>query len=283
MKFLNPDSDLFIPSGADAQTLFPKTTHLAIGAHQDDIEIFALNGILECFQKPGRQFGAVTVTDGAGSPRSGPYGEYSDEEMKAIRVHEQRKAALVGDYGFVAQLGYPSAAIKDAAETASVEELAGIIDKCDPEVLYLHNPFDKHDTHLAVLAKCLYAVRSLPKGKRPKRVLGCEVWRDLDWLPDDLKVCLPVDRHPNLSAALLGVFDSQISGGKRYDLAAEGRQLANATFFQSHSVDASERVTFAVDMTGLLQQDDMSVPAFLDEVLNKFSNDVQHRMRAFLF
>jgi hypothetical protein len=61
-------------------------------------------------------------------------------------------------------------------------------------------------------------------------VLGCEVWRNLDWLLDEDKQGLPVDDRPNLAAALSGVFDSQISGGKRYDLAVQGRRLANATF-----------------------------------------------------
>ena len=34
----------------------------------------------------------------------------------------------------------------------------------------------------------------------------------------------------NIADALCGVFDSQISGGKRYDSRIRGRQLANATF-----------------------------------------------------
>jgi hypothetical protein len=36
---------------------------------------------------------------------------------------------------------------------------------------------------------------------------------------DEDKVVLDVSAHENLQAALLGVFDSQICGGKRYDLA----------------------------------------------------------------
>jgi len=38
----------------------------------------------------------------------------------------------------------------------------------------------------------------------------------------------------NLQFALLGVFESQIAGGKRYDLALMGRRRANATYFESH-------------------------------------------------
>lgn len=281
MKFHNENSDLYIPSGEAAADVLSRTTHLAIGAHQDDIEIFALHGILACFQKSDRQFGAVIVSDGAGSPRSGPYSGYTDDQMKAIRVQEQRKAALVGEYGFVAQLGHPSKVVKDATATAPVDDLVAVIRTCAPEVLYLHNPFDKHDTHIAVLDRCLSAVRALPVGLRPAMVLGCEVWRDLDWIPDHLKVPLSVDQHPNLSAALLGVFDSQISGGKRYDLATDGRRLANATFFQSHSVDASERLTFALDLTQLFHDDSMDWATFMNDVLDQFSRELHQRMRKF--
>jgi len=60
------------------------------------------------------------------------------------------------------------------------------------------------------------------------------VWRDLDWLVDSDKAPFDVSEHENLQAALLGVFDSQIAGGKRYDLASMGRRRANATYFESH-------------------------------------------------
>ena len=90
------------------------------------------------------------------------------------------------------------------------------------------------------------AIRTLPKPKRPKRVLGCEIWRDLDWLRDQDKQVLPVDRHKNLAAALNGVFDSQITGGKRYDAAVAGRRMAHATFFESHATDKVDALNFAI-------------------------------------
>ena len=40
---------------------------------------------------------------------------------------------------------------------------------------------------------------------------------------DPDKVALDVQDRESLTAALLGVFDSQITGGKRYDLATAGR------------------------------------------------------------
>ena len=58
------------------------------------------------------------------------------------------------------------------------------------------------------------------------------------------RCALPVDGHGTLPADLLRVFQSQIAGGKRYDLASLGRRLANATFFESHAVDQSEAIVW---------------------------------------
>ena len=48
---------------------------------------------------------------------------------------------------------------------------------------------------------------------------------------DEEKVSLDVSAYPSLAEALVGVFDSQISGGKRYDLATRGAaRLTRRTF-----------------------------------------------------
>ena len=58
------------------------------------------------------------MTDGAGSPRSGVYADYTDEEMKEVRIAEQKKAAAVGKYSFQMLLGHPSKEVKDPKNTA---------------------------------------------------------------------------------------------------------------------------------------------------------------------
>jgi len=68
------------------------------------------------------------------------------------------------------------------------------------------------------------ALREMPADHRPKKVYGCEVWRDLDWMVDSDKVVFAVDGHENIQNSLVGVFDSQIAGGKRYDLATQARR-----------------------------------------------------------
>ena len=95
----------------------------------------------------------------------------------------------------------------------------------------------------------LAAIRELAPADRPETVYGCEVWRNLDWMPDEDKVALDVGAHESLSMALIGVYDSQVAGGKRYDLATLGRRRANATYFQSHETDTVEQLWFAMDLT----------------------------------
>lgn len=282
MDLKNANADFYVPDGAPAQKAVSRTTHLCVAAHQDDIEFMAYHGALECFGRADKWFSGVTVTDGAGSPRTGLYADCSDEDMKEIRKVEQRKAAFIGGYGFQAQLGYTSAEVKSGDERVSLE-IAEIVANASPEIVYSHNPFDKHDTHIAVFLQTLRALRALPADKRPKKFLGCECWRGLDWVNDDEKVLLDVSGHPALGPALSGVFDSQIAGGKRYDLAATGRRQANATYFASHACDEAELLQFAVDMTPLIADDGLTLEAYAEETLSHFRENVLGRLGKFGF
>src|SRR6188768_1841456 len=105
MKFSHPAADVFVPAANLApEAALARTTHLCVAAHQDDIEIMAYHGIAECFGSADKWFSGVVVTNGAGSPRSGIYGSYTDEQMQDVRRLEQRKAALVGEYSIQLQL-----------------------------------------------------------------------------------------------------------------------------------------------------------------------------------
>lgn len=282
MRFSHPLADVYVPGGLRSpEAALAAVTHLCVAAHQDDIEIMAHAGITDCLDTPGKAFGGVVVTNGAGSSRSGPYAQFTDEQMQAIRREEQRKAAEIGRYALQIQLAHPSAEVKQAGHAGVAADLAAIFSGCSPEVVYLHQPADKHDTHVAVLLRCLTALRALPAERRPKRVLGCEVWRDLDWLIDADKVALDAGRHPALAAELLKVFDSQISGGKRYDLATLGRRCANATFHASHAADRVEGITWAVDLTPLVADETLEVGAFIEAHIERLRADVAARLMRF--
>lgn len=282
MKFFQPGHDLYLPNpSVPAAEALARVTHLCVGAHQDDIEIMAHTAIAQCFGRRDLSFAGVVVTNGSGSPRSGVYADLTDEQMRAVRREEQRAAAAIGRYGACLQLDHPSALVKDGARDEVRADLRQLFAATRPQCLYLHNPADKHDTHIAVFHRCLEALRALPAGDRPAQVIGCEVWRDLDWLGDDRKIALPTTERPHLAAALLGVFDSQIAGGKRYDLAVQGRRLAHATFHQSHAVDAANSLTWGVDLTPLVQSDHLDPADYIAGLIEEFRADVQARVRRF--
>src|SRR5215475_5009407 len=121
MRFHNPGADFFVPDGAPADAALARTTHLCIAAHQDDIEIMAYHGIAECFGQKDRWFTGVVVTNGAGSPRAGIYGAYTDEEMQKVRLIEQRKAAYVGEYACQIQLGFASSEVKNGGSPVVID------------------------------------------------------------------------------------------------------------------------------------------------------------------
>jgi len=280
MQFHNSNADLFVPDGAPPEAALARTTHLAITAHQDDIEIMAYHGVAECFGLKDKWFTGVVVTNGAGSPRSGIYGAYSDQEMQKVRLIEQRKAAYVGEYACQIQLGFTSGVVKDPHATAVVEDLARILRAARPQFVYLHNLADKHDTHVAVAVRSIAALRAVRGETMPKKVYGCEVWRNLDWLQDDEKQVLPVSARSNIAAALVGVYDSQVTGGKRYDLATAGRRLANATYYASHGTDEESALTFAMDLTPLVEDPALSVADFVLAHVDRFRADAGKRMKA---
>ena len=112
-----------------------------------------------------------------------------------------------------------------------------------------------------------------------KAVHGCEVWRDLDWIADAEKIVHDVGGHDNLAAAINGLFDSQIAGGKRYDLGVIGRRRANATFFESHGVDKSDALAFAMDLTPLAREDSLDIVEYVTGYIDRFRADVVSKLR----
>lgn len=279
MKFNRKEADVFVPGGGDAAAALSRVTHLCVAAHQDDIEIMAHAGICDCLEQPDkRAFGGVVVTNGAGSPRAGVYASTTDEEMQRIRVQEQRNAAEMGHYAIQLQLAHPSGDVKKSGHPAVLADLETLFSACTPEVLYVHQPADKHDTHVAVLCRVVEALRRVPAAKRPKKVLGCEVWRDLDWLVDTDKVLLDSGRREELARAMLLAFDSQVTGGKRYDLATLGRRFAHATYHTSHAVDKVTGITWAMDLTPAIQDNGPTLEALTRGYMEKFTQDVLARV-----
>lgn len=279
LQLHNTHADILIPDGLEQQAALSRTTHLGISAHQDDLEILAFHGILQCFGMSDKWFSGVVCTDGAGSPRAGIYADYSDTDMQKVRLVEQQTAAQVGKYAAMIQLGYPSKAIKDPQNSRVEADLVRLLEATTPQVIYTHNPADKHATHVGVVVKVLNAIRKLPPNQRPQAVYGCEVWRDLDWMPDERKMVLDVSGRDNLAAALVGVYDSQVAGGKRYDLATLARRRANATFLESHATDVMDSAIYAIDLTPVVQDDACDILEFVSTLIDEFRAAVIQQLR----
>ncbi len=279
MKFYLNTAEVYVPDNEPVETALSRTTHLCFAAHQDDIEIMAAQPIIECYQQKDKWFTGVVVTDGRGSPRDDLYKNYTDDEMRLVRFKEQRKAAFVGEFAAQVLLDLPSKIVKDVSREETVEDILTVLRATKPQFVYTHNLADKHDTHVGVALRVIEALRRLDQAERPERVVGCEVWRALDWMADPDKVLMNVSEHENLQMALLGVFDSQIAGGKRYDLASMGRRRANATYFESHGVDATTGLSYAMDMSPLMSDTTKDPVEFAQDFIQRFAQDVHDRIR----
>jgi hypothetical protein len=123
MKLYNPSAQIFVPDGKSAEKALERVTHLGIGAHQDDLEFMAFHGILECFGSEMKWFGGVTCANGSGSPRAGAYQRFDDSQMIVARRAEQNNASIIGRYGVMIHLDYPSKAISSATDPSLKNDL----------------------------------------------------------------------------------------------------------------------------------------------------------------
>ena len=228
-----------------------------------------------------KRFVGVTVTNGGGSARMGAYAQKTDEELIEIRHGEQNIAAALGDYAAQIQLRYPSSAIKGTNPQAGdqlVSELVEILSAAKPKIIYTHNPFDKHETHVAVMAALLRALpiylKECAPEDRPEKIYGCEVWRGLDWVPDSMKVALDVSSHTDLQRALIGAHDSQIAGSKGYVGGTLGRETANAVYSNPHALDDMKAATLALDMSEFLRNPHLTLAEFMQPFIDGFTKEV---------
>ena len=277
MNFARSEVDYFSLHGQPLEKELERTTHLAIAAHQDDVEIMALDGVLKCFQSDESWFSAVIATNGDGSPRDGIYANYNAEDMMRVRRKEQKKAAVVGEYASVTMLNYSSGTVKNPRSNDLKNDLIQILLKSRPQVIYLHNLADKHDTHVATAVAAISALREIMNEYKADQIFGCEVWRGLDWVCDKEKIIFDLSEHQNISNALISVFDSQIYGGKGYDVGAIGRRHANATFSESHKVDALSSATFGILLTEFVYSNKQFVD-YTKELIGNFEKEVTERI-----
>jgi LmbE family N-acetylglucosaminyl deacetylase len=284
MKLNQKNAFVWTPEGISEEEALARTTHLSIGAHPDDLEFMSYHGIASCYEKKDQFFTGIVVTDGAGSVKSGPYAAMTPQEMSQVRIQEQKKAAEMGKFNALIMLQYPSSQVQTMIpwqQRGWVQEIAGLMSKARPQILYSHNPFDKHPTHLAVILPLIRWVQTLSADQRPQKFYGCEVWRGLDWLLDPDRVELSFSGQEALAEKLNRLFPSQTDAGKNYPEAIRGRRIANATFKNPHSTDPATQLELAMDLTPLMEKKENEIFDYLKAYLDRFTEEVLQGIRKF--
>ncbi len=253
-------------------------THLGVGAHPDDLEVMAGHGILECLESETKNFFGVICTNGGGSTRSGSFQNLSDADMAKVRKLEQFESARLGEYGGVQLLGFDSADIKSGWNQGLIGIFSDILIKTQPQVIYTHNLFDKHQTHVAVVAHLIEALRQV--NYSPQAFYGCEVWRGLDWLPDEDKQALPVEDSLKIKK-LIACHKSQTESGKDYATATLGRMASNATFFEANREDQVRFQIFALDLQPFLQNPGLNFLDFASQKIERLQQQVKMSLTPF--
>lgn len=273
---------IYVPDGLTAEEALPRTYYMGIGAHPDDLEFMAWSGILGGFSHKDRFFAGVTLTDGGGSSRTGIYADTTDEEMKAVRLEEQKKAAYLGGYAALAALGYSSAQVRHERSVSVRQDIMALIKAARPKVIFTHNLADRHRTHLAAALLVIEALRELGSDYFPEKFYGGEVWRSLDWLPLQERRTFDVGARPSLNMAMMGLYDSQISGGKGYDQATYGRRAANATYADAYAPDEARLLELFMDLRPLLDDCSLSPKQYLLSLIESFKEEAACNLEAAL-
>lgn len=225
---------IYIPDNKKLETALKRVKHWAIVAHQDDAEI--ISGHL--LYKKRKDFGVIVLTNGAGSLRSKKTKRLSESKIIEIRNKEQEKAALLGGYSIVIQMNLPSGIVKGKrSRRVALGELKSYLLGSKAESIVTHSPFDRHETHRSVVGVLIDLFSSIEMRRYPRSILGVEVWGNLDWLPEDEKIYLPI-KNPKFVCKLLSSYRSQNETGKLFHLGTVARMAANATF--SESIEGSE-------------------------------------------
>ncbi len=250
-------------------------THLAIGAHPDDLEIMAGPLIEECLQDDRKKFVGVVCTHGVSDSFISENSTQLISEKIKVRRSEQLKAAELAGYFAVIQLGHSSSDVKNPRFTILKEQLSELIKTIKPQKVYTHNPFDRHRTHRAVFRNVFESLRD--SQFRPEEFLGCEVWRGLDWLDSEKKRALSINDTAFIEK-LISCFSSQQDSQRDYALGLRSRLKANQTFNDAYKSLESDHILYALDLKHLLEKKTQvklshALAEFLDPLLGELIKD----------
>ena len=121
---------------------------LALGAHPDDLEIFAY-GTLAQWVAMGAGLTLAIATDGARG------GALPPDDLRRLRAQETTAALAPLGSGPPVMLGFPDGELR--ADAALEQSLVKLIRQCDPDLVLTHAPNDYHADHRALSAATLQA------------------------------------------------------------------------------------------------------------------------------
>lgn len=121
---------------------------LAIGAHPDDLEIFAF-GTLAQWRAMGATLIAAIATDGAKG------GALPADVLRRLRADEAAAGLASLGVGAPLMLGFPDGALR--ADAALEQALADLLAEAAPDLILTHAPNDYHADHRALSAAVLQA------------------------------------------------------------------------------------------------------------------------------
>ncbi|MDO8884720.1 MAG: PIG-L deacetylase family protein [Pseudotabrizicola sp.] len=112
---------------------------LAIGAHPDDLEIFAY-GTLAAWAEMGANLVLAVASDGAKG------GTHPPDELRKVRAVET--VAALAPLGLPRLMGFPDGGLR--ADAPLEDALRGLIAEVQPDLLLTHAPNDYHADHRAL-------------------------------------------------------------------------------------------------------------------------------------
>ena len=170
MELFNKNAEIYVPDGVINEKALRRTTHMAIGAHQDDIEIMAYDGILKCLW-PKRPL--VFCRDcNKWRKEAAVMANISIQAIPKCRQFEpknKKKRQIMVNMVALFFLNYSSSDIKNPKNRNFIEDIKQLIIMAKPEVIYTHNLADKHDTHVSTAVKVIQALRELDKSLLPEK------------------------------------------------------------------------------------------------------------------
>ncbi|MDF1683346.1 MAG: 6-phosphogluconolactonase [Legionellaceae bacterium] len=297
---LPPQFDFYNPKTMDINDAFDFTNQahltdlaacleaavrISVGAHPDDAEIMAGPMMLEA----SSPWLTLIVTNGAATNNTlnGEYSKYTPEELTSMRQQEQREASRFAGVPLI-MCKFPTPAITGDMGVGVLQrarvtlgELFGAMQSL--EMVYGHNPFDEHDTHVNVFAEQVEALRGLSDERLSRiKIRGMDVW-GIQHVAKTRQLKIPVEHeHEHVLTEwykMINFYKSQIaSQGRDYSETTINRARGNAGYHtHPHGANPAPGLILATDLTDLVHRKSLSISNMVRELISDLNEQEIHQ------